>query len=100
MCQLCDDVKARGQSILSLLIMLTSPSEGRIHPFRRNAIASLKIASATNTVRRALTFLSPPKFHVVIFTSDAKFRSLQNKHNYFFLNFPDVPKMCVLMTER
>lgn len=54
--------EGRGQSLLSLLIMLTSPSEGRIHPFRGNAIAPLKITSATNTVWRALTFISPPSF--------------------------------------
>lgn len=53
-CQYWDHVKAKEQSILSLLIMLTSKFEEYIRLFRGNAITLLTITSATNIIRHVV----------------------------------------------
>ena len=79
-----DHVKAGEESILLLLIMLTSTSEKHIPKFSGNATAPLKITSAMNTIRHVVRLLSlQQKLRVMIFTSDAKLRSLQIKEELF-----------------
>ena len=67
-----------------LLITLTFTSERHIPKFTGNATAPLKIASAVNTIRHVVRLLSLlQRLRVMIFTSDAKLRSLQNKEQLF-----------------
>lgn len=85
--QYWDHVKAREQSILSLLIMWTSPVRAAHSPVRRKCHHPSE-DHICHQYRPACgpTFISLPKFHVMILTSDAQFRSLQNTYNCFFLS--------------